>query len=421
MKYNNVSLFIIGTELTRGIIEDKHTSRICNELAHMGFEILRSIIVPDDGSIEKMLDFCILDSDVVIITGGLGPTSDDMTRKIIADEAHVELVKNAKAWDTLYQRVGERIRGANEQQTMIPKGFSLLENPFGTAPGFLGFVKKEGRDILIVSMPGPPREMQPMFFNLVVPYLSGLEGHNQEERDEFSVYLVAESKLEELCRQCARPGVAWGTRFQSYRISLYIFGGSAEDRHAMEDDLRNLVGKELMIDGDAECNDTLGDALAGEKMTVSTSESCTSGLLSVALTERSGASKWYWGGVSVYCEEAKTKLSGVPSDVIQKHSVYSHECVISMAEGIRSISETDLAIAVSGVAGPDGGTLDNPVGTVYFGFASKNKPSQSVKLVFSSNGRDYIRRRAVSAASILAFAYMQNEQLLDITSKWQYI
>lgn len=421
MTYSTVSLFIIGTELTRGIIEDKHTSRLCTELSHLGFDVLRSVIVPDDGSIEKMLDLCVSDSDVVIITGGLGPTSDDMTRRIIAEEAGVPLAKDKQAWDTLYKRVGERIHGANEQQTYIPQGFSLLENPLGTAPGFLGFVKKQDHDVLLISMPGPPREMQPMFYNLVLPYLSRLLGHTTPQRDEYSVYLIAESKLEELCDACKKPGVVWGTRFQPYKISLYLSGGTDSDRAQMEHDLRQVIGSELMVDGEHDSADVLCDYLREHGMTVSTAESCTSGLLSTLLTANPGSSSWYWGGAATYTEDAKIKLLDVPADLIDKHSVYSSECAAAMAEGIQKKADSDIAVAISGIAGPDGGSDENPIGTVYFGLASKNNKTQSVKLRFSSNGRDYIRRRAAVAATILAMIYLDGGQLLDRTSKWQYI
>lgn len=421
MKYNTVSLFIIGTELTRGIIEDKHTSRLCTELTHLGFEVLRSIIVPDDGSTEKMLDRCLADSDIVIITGGLGPTSDDMTRRIIADEAGVKLVLDQRAWDALYKRVGERIHGANERQAYIPEGFELLENPHGTAPGFMGYVKRSRRQVLMVSMPGPPGEMQPMFFNLVLPRLALLKGHLNPERDEYSVYLIPESKLEELCARFSRPGIIWGTRFQQYKISLYLSGGTDEDRRGMEADLKAAIGEDLIAEGERDIIDALCDRLKSHGMTISTAESCTGGWFSKTLTDRGGASQWYMGGVASYSEQAKAKLLGVPEKTMADYSVYSHQCAISMAEGVRRSLGSTIGVSITGVAGPDGGTTDNPIGTVYFGFAGQVLPSQSVRLSFSSLNRDYIRKRATVAAAVLTLMYLNGVSLLDRTSKWQYI
>lgn len=421
MDYNTVSFFIIGTELTRGIIEDKHTATLALELSHLGFDVARSVIVPDDGSIEKMLDDCINDSDVVIITGGLGPTTDDMTRKIIAEAAGVSLVLSQPAWDALYRRVGENIHGANERQAYIPEGFKLLENPNGTAPGFLGYTRRGDRDVLLVSMPGPPREMQPMFFNLVLPYLARLRGHKSMVRDEYSVFLISESKLEELCNQCQMPGVIVGDRFQNYKISLYLSGGTEENRRTMERRLYELISEDLMVSGEHESFDLLCDYLREHGLTLSSAESCTSGWFAKQMTEVSGSSAWYWGGANTYSEDAKTKLLGVGKDLLAKYSVYSHECVKAMAEGILKLSGTDVAIAVSGVAGPSGGNAENGVGTVYFGLASKTMETQTVRLDFSLTRRDFIRKRSTIAASILALLYLKGERLLDRTKKWQYI
>jgi nicotinamide-nucleotide amidase len=176
-----------------------------------------------------------------------------------------------------------------------------------------------------------------------------------------------------------------------------------------------------MVDGEHDSADVLCDYLREHGMTVSTAESCTSGLLSTLLTANPGSSSWYWGGAATYTEDAKIKLLDVPADLIDKHSVYSSECAAAMAEGIQKKADSDIAVAISGIAGPDGGSDENPIGTVYFGLASKNNKTQSVKLRFSSNGRDYIRRRAAVAATILAMIYLDGGQLLDRTSKWQYI
>ena len=163
------SFIIIGTELTRGIIQDSHGSLLSKELTHMGVHVSEIVIVPDDGSIEKILEALMRSNDVVIITGGLGPTSDDMTRPVIAEAAGVGLVRNPEAWSFLLGRLGDKAYGANERQAMIPEGFSIIENRNGTAPGFYGY----GNGTLLISLPGPPREMTPMLYDSVLPLLRG--------------------------------------------------------------------------------------------------------------------------------------------------------------------------------------------------------------------------------------------------------
>lgn len=418
---NDVSLFIIGTELTKGIIEDSHTHRLASELTRLGFRVLRSVIVPDDGSVEPLLESCMADSGVIVTTGGLGPTSDDLTRAIIAKAARTRLVEDPSARRTLYERVGERINGANAIQAWIPEGFSLLPNPLGTAPGFMGQARGVGPATLFISLPGPPREMQPMFYNLVVPRLLALRGRRDEGREDYSVYLLAESKLEELCQDCQVPGVLWGTRFEPYKINLYLSGGTPADRALMAGRLGKAAGRALMVPGDRCAFASLGEALLERGWTVCAAESCTGGLLASLLTEKAGASGFFKGGAAVYTPEAKERLALVPGRTIAEHGVYSPQCALAMAEGLMRNLGADMGIAVTGVAGPDGGTRDNPVGAVHLAFASRSLPSQSVRLLFGSNRRDYIRRRAASAAAVLGLEYLGGARLLDTVSTWIYI
>lgn len=422
----NVSLYIIGTELTRGIITDKHTPLLTSELTRLGYSVKRSVLVPDDGTIEKSLALGVKDSDVLLITGGLGPTSDDMTRKIIAELAGVKLEKNQQAWDTLYARVGERIYGANEQQTMIPQGFEIIPNPKGTAPGFKGEIKQDGRSVFIAAMPGPPAEMQPMFYNYVQPMLAALIGYKEKERDEYSVFLIAEAKLEELCSQVAdelnlRGKVEWGTRFQALRISLYINGDDSFERKAFIKRLRELTGEGLIEDGDVEAVDLLTDFLVENKMTISCAESATCGLLAKTLTDKAGSSSWFWGGVASYSKEAKIKFLNVDENEINANGMVTEKCALQMAQGIQKISDTAVAVSITGIAGPSGEEEGKGLGTVCLGFASENRAAQTVMLKMFWHAREAARRRFTVAALILTRLYLKGCNLIDIVSKWLYI
>lgn len=420
MNYTRASLFIIGTELTRGVISDRHGRLISSQLTQLGYKVERIIILPDDGSVARLLKECVKTCDVVLLTGGLGPTSDDMTRSIVAELGAVELVRHPEAFASLYERLGERVWGANEQQAMIPAGFDVIPNPNGTACGFRGFVNVDGREVLIVAMPGPPREMDPMFFEYVRPILGELSGHNDFERSDYSTYLIAESKLEELCRSVTFNGLEWGTRFQEQTISLYIAGGNQAERTAMVEKLRALVGPSLVVDGDVQPVELLIKELKERGESIATAESCTGGLVGKLLTDQSGSSAWYWGGVNSYANEAKVNLLGVTEETIVTYGAVSEQCALEMAEGVLKQSSAQWAVSVTGIAGPSGGSEEKPVGTVCFGFASKRFESQSVTVNLSAYSRDIVRRRAATVAFLLAARYIQGGRLLDTVEKWQY-
>lgn len=416
-----VSLCIIGTEITRGIIADKHANLIARELTNLGYEVNRITIVPDDGSLGIILEQMVRDADILLLTGGLGPTSDDMTRQLVADLAHVRLVRNEDAYRVLYERIGDRINGANVRQVCIPEGFRIIPNPKGTAPGFTGNIKGSGKDVLCYAMPGPPIEMHEMFYGRILPELAEKIGKRSIGRDEYSCFLTPESKLEEVCESCARDAILWGTRVQEHRISLYLNGGTAESRKAMAHDIAHLLGKGLLVEGDVEVMDLLATQLTSQDMLLSLAESCTGGLASKLMTDKAGSSNWLWGSVVSYANLAKERLLGVGLKTLATHGAVSGETVIEMARGLLERSDSDLSIAISGIAGPDGGTDEKPVGTVWLGFATKTTHPIAVKVLFSSYGRSSVRRRAAVAAILLGYFHLKGDDLLDIVNTWQYI
>ena len=421
MLYKTASLFVIGTELTRGVIADKHCQVVSSQLTQLGYRVERMVVVPDDGTIESALRACIDTSDVVILTGGLGPTSDDLTRSIVATLANVSLFRDPHVFEVLYARIGERIWGANEQQAMLPSGFESIPNPHGTAAGFRGFIPVGERSVACVAMPGPPREMDPMFFDAVLPWLAQLIGHNDFSRTEYSTFLLAEAKLEELCREVATEGIQWGTRFQDLKISLYLVGEGEDRRLEMAQRLRSLVGPSLVFDGDVMPASLLTDLLRSKGQTISCAESCTSGYVAKLLTDESGSSAWFWGGAATYSNEAKMKMLGVKESTLVAYGAVSGECAAEMAEGILHVSGTDYALSITGIAGPTGGSEEKPIGMVWLGFAAKGRATQTVRLQFTSWGRVSVRRKASVAALILASKYIDGDALLDTVGKWQYI
>ena len=411
----NASIIVIGTELTRGIIQDKHGALISRELTHLGVHVSEIVALPDDGTIESVLGALMRTSDIIIITGGLGPTSDDMTRQVIADAAGKPLVRDASSWEHLLKRLGEKAYGANSRQAMIPEGFSVIPNANGTAPGFYGY----GGDVLLISLPGPPREMDPMFYESVIPLIREKLDLPDAERDEYSSFITAEAKLEELY-EAADPELDWGTRFQDYRISLYVSGKSREERNKAIARLRNMVGDERIADGDTDALSILIAALGKHNATVSAAESCTGGLISELLTSRSGSSAFMLGAVTSYAASVKENLLGVSSTTIAEHGTVSSECALEMADGVRRLTSSDYSVSVTGVAGPDKDE-GKDIGTVFLGFSGKGMKSVSVSLHFSSWGRESIRRKCAVAAFILLSAYIEGRNPSAVAESWNYL
>ena len=437
-----VAICIIGTELVRGVIQDGHAKLISSEMTALGFFVEQIVIIPDDSGINRILNDLVGSVDIVLTTGGLGPTTDDITRDAIAQTAGVDLIEDGDARTYLTKRLGRDPGEANLSQVRFPRGFSIIPNPVGTAPGFYGTIinTENKKNTLIVSMPGPPVEMQEMFLVRALPVVKKIFNITQEKgRTEASVFLVPESPLEEACRVCAVPGVEWGTRIQPLRISLYLKsdsddGDSSKARSLMLEKLTSYLGPELVFHGDSMPYESLIANLKKNKLVVAGAESCTGGLVAKILTDSPGSSSYFWGTAVTYHNSAKKDLLQIPRDSIDQYGAVSRETVIAMAEQILKISGVDVSYSISGIAGPGGGTSDKdgeysvkdgeysviPAGTIWFGFAARGRKVSAVKMKFHAYTRASVRSRASLAAILLLDSYVRGEEPLDIVSKWQY-
>ncbi|HEY9593740.1 MAG TPA: CinA family nicotinamide mononucleotide deamidase-related protein [Spirochaetia bacterium] len=391
-----------GTELTEGITQDTHVRFLASELSSIGFRLLRGLQIPDDPAIFRHeLSRAISDACLVIVTGGLGPTTDDLTRETIAEAAGVPLDFHPEAWEAIQARFkGRTLSETNRKQALAPHGFTLLPNPNGTAPGFWGTIGES----LVVALPGPPSELRPMYANEALPVL----------RDRFgapaagdilwaTALMVPESNLEEALRTCARVGVAWGTRVEEDRISFSLRGGSPDAREEFYSAIESLLGSARIRRGETRPSLLLTEALLSRKLMLVTAESCTGGLIGKYMTDLPGSSRVFWGGLLTYADEAKSMLASVDPVILTEHGAVSEETVRAMAQGALARSAADVAVAVSGIAGPDGGTAEKPVGTVWTAVAHRGG-SCATRLWNFSGSRDMIRRRTAVAAMLFAEA-----------------
>lgn len=404
-------MLVVGTEIAEGIIADTHTQYLATLFRRLGVTLAYSTIVPDDDfGIEASLRFALERAELVVVTGGLGPTSDDRTREVIASVAGRSLVFHDDIWQRLRKRWrhwhGTNVEPAesNKRQAYIPEGFDVLTNDAGTAPGFIGTIGSTR----VAALPGPPRELRHVVEHRLLPLLeaelsSSIPGSDVAEL-RGTAFLVGESSLEDALQAAAgelggTEAVRWGTRAEPYRIGFYLRGGTADGRQRVFEGLASRLGRFRIRGGDVEPAANLLGALTRRGLTIVTAESCTGGMISTLLTEIPGSSEAVWGGVVSYANAAKTKVLAVPESVLLEHGAVSRQTVESMVAGARELSGADVAIAVSGVAGPSGGTPEKPVGTVWIAVGADSVKTRQFRFV---GGRERVRRKSAIVGLLMA-------------------
>lgn len=409
------AILSLGTEITSGIIKDTHGSFLGAELSAMGIQVDRTCQMRDDSNIIQMVQELVKEHDVLLITGGLGPTSDDLTREAIAHAAGIDLVFDESLWEALKQRFGLSKAEANRKQAMVPFGFQVLQNPNGTAPGIWGKVKGH----IICAMPGPPREMEPMFRESVRPLIADELELELPLETEASSFLIPEAMLEDVFLKKSFGKLQWRTRFQAYKISFYLMGGSRSQQEEFLTSLRAEFGEQLIRPGNVTAAGLAFKALQEKGLSFATAESCTGGMIGSMFTDIPGASECYWGGFITYDNQAKIKTLGLDAETIESKGAVSEEVVEQMALGTLHASTADVSVAVSGIAGPSGGTEQKPVGTVCIAVARRDGLIRSWRFHFGSR-RDIVRRRAAVAALLLVELAVREADRLDMVADWHY-
>lgn len=397
-------IIAIGSELLTPTKVDTNSLWLTERLNEIGIEVgFKSIVGDDERRLEQVVHDASERSDVVITTGGLGPTEDDKTRQCVAKA----LGKKLQFSEELLEKIRDRFAHANYQmpeknrsQAYVIEGAEVLPNPNGTA---VGMWIELARAKLIV-LPGPPRELEPMFADFVLPRLRASAGTTSVRRRVLRVSGMGESYLDELIApiytQYQNPQTATLFNKTEIEVQLTAQAATCEDADRLNDELASRIVEKLGLALFATHGETMeevvGKLLRDAKKTISVAESCTGGLVAQRLTDVSGSSAYFIQGVVSYHNQAKSDLLGVPAEMIVEHGAVSAEVAEAMAQGVRLRAGTDYAVSTTGIAGPGGGTDDKPVGTVFIGY-SDDQRTKSIKLRLPGD-RQLIRWRASQAA-----------------------
>ncbi|NBB90484.1 MAG: nicotinamide-nucleotide amidohydrolase family protein [Spirochaetes bacterium] len=399
-RQSRAAILCVGDELTEGRTLDRHGKFLSELLTELGATVDRISLVPDelDAYRREFLDL-FPRVGTLIITGGLGPTSDDLTREAVAEAAQVELEFHEDIWEWLQNRFPHRrISETNRKQALIPAGFDVIPNEAGTAPGFVGSVD----GCSVVALPGPPRELQTMVDRHLRSILGARFGVREAEVFWATTFMIPESELEEALQRHGEPSVWWGTNTEGHRILLRLRGGDAPAREAFFTRLREELGAERVVEGRAEIGEVVLNDLRRAGRRLVCAESCTGGLVAKLVTDIPGSSAGLWGGFVTYSNTAKTAVLGVLETTLAENGAVSPETAGEMALGAleRSDGEAGIAVAITGVAGPGGGTEEKPVGTVWIAVAADGGIVKT-RHVFLPRDRDRVRRWSAVSALLL--------------------
>ncbi|MEO5825317.1 MAG: competence/damage-inducible protein A [Gemmatimonadales bacterium] len=398
-----IELVTIGTEILLGHTVDTNSAFLGGQLAALGFRVACRTSVPDDaGAIRDAVGQALDRSRLVITTGGLGPTSDDITKHVVAEMLGMPLQFEQEVWETLLARFSKLDRkpaASNRSQALVPVGGTVLPNRWGTAPGLW----LEGPRGVVIMLPGVPHEMTRLMIHEVAPRLSSLAGSPVASR-WLRTCGVAESTLAEavahLEGELAPLTLAYLPGVTGVDLRLTSWDAPAETAHARLDEgiasLHAVAGRWAWGTDDDDLAACVLDLARNAGASIAVAESCTGGLVAGRLTDIPGSSDVFLGGVIAYGYAAKEQLLGVPADMLRRHGAVSGEVAESMVRGVADRLGASTAVAITGIAGPGGGTPDKPLGTVWMAFVHRGRLT-SRRVIFAGT-RPEVRARAVATA-----------------------
>jgi len=400
----NAEIIAIGSEMLTPFRVDTNSLWLTERLNSMGIEVkLKTVVGDDEARLEETVRDALKRSEIVVSTGGLGPTEDDITRKIFSRVLKRQLVLEDAIIEKIRARFARRnlpMPEINARQALIISGAQILENNNGTAPGML---VTEGK-CTVVLLPGPPREMKPIFDASVAPVLKQRAGDLLIVRRCLSIFGLTESRTDEMAApiytRYKNPSTT--ILFKDGQIELHLTAQarSEEEANKLLDELAGqldeALGEYIFSRRDETLEKVVGDLLTARGYTLATAESCTGGLLAGRITDVAGSSEYFVEGVVSYSNEAKTALIGVSKKLIKEHGAVSEEVAKAMAAGIRKRAGSTFGVGITGIAGPGGGSEEKPVGLVYIALADDEQATVR-KFVFPGD-RQFIRTLSVNAA-----------------------
>lgn len=372
-------ILAVGTELLMGQITNTNAQYISQKLNSIGIDVYYHIVVGDNsGRLKESLLNALNRCDLVIMTGGLGPTQDDLTKETVADVLEKKLVLHEESLERIklfFDRMKREMTDNNIKQAYLPEGCTVIENNNGTAPGCI--VEKDAK--IVVMLPGPPKEMKPMLDDTVIPYLEQKSGYKTVSK-YLRVFGIGESQLEDRIMDLvdAQKEVTIATYAKEGQVTVRLTTKCKTYEEAIfkikpvEEEIAGRLGDNLYSTEDEELEYVASKLLIEHGITISLAESCTGGMIASRLTDVPGISKVFNRGIVSYSNEAKMENLSVSPETLEKYGAVSRQTAIEMAEGVRKTAKTDLGISVTGIAGPDGGTDQKPVGLVYVALADKS-------------------------------------------------
>jgi nicotinamide-nucleotide amidase len=392
-----------GTELLLGDVQDAHLAFIAHEILPLGLRINERRTVPDGQAIRDSLSELFGRSEILFVTGGLGPTSDDITRDVVADVLRLDLRQDAQVLASLRQRLATRAikwTSSIARQAEVPVGAQVLLNENGSAPGL--YLKANINPLIpsphVFVLPGPPRELQPMFRAFVTPVLRSIvQVPALIKRRLYKIACLGESTIEKAigAKVLAVPGIELGYCARPGEVDIRIVGES-DAVSRVDAIIKKELGSSIFSANDETLEEVLVKLLTGRKETLAIAESCTGGLLANRITNIPGASSVFLAGYICYANEAKIDMLGVDPKLIEKHGAVSEPVARALAQHARMRARSTYAVATTGIAGPSGGSPEKPVGTVYIALATPDEIV--VKKLFFPSDRETFKQMAAQAA-----------------------
>ena len=409
----SAEVIAVGSELLGSTRTDTNSLFLSERLSALGIDLrIKSVVGDERGDLATVLRQALERTDVVVLTGGLGPTDDDLTRDVVSEVMELPMSEDPAIVEKIrprFERRGLTMPEVNRRQAMVPRGAIVLDNPNGTAPGLFIDHQWQGRRRIVILLPGPPRELQPMFDGVCAGPLRERAGTERTYRTSLFITGRGESHVEQKAQPVysrwrdMTPPIATTILAAMGQIELHLSVRDTDDARAKatlgraKQELLAVVGDDVYSTDGRVMEEILGDLLKEPGYTIAAAESCTGGLFTSRLTDVPGSSTYVRASVVAYAYEDKTALLGVPTEMLNAHGAVSEPVAVAMAEGIRERTGADVTIGITGIAGPGGGTPDKPVGTVVIAAIVPGQPAY-VRTYTFLGGRAMVKFQATQAA-----------------------